>query len=185
MNEIVYYSTKLFHFLLSFFLIVLVLSLLFSIVLKKYNPKGKKLKIYGLFLGLSNKDIASLALITVRYIFFIWCLFNNDYVRIDQDINFYILLISNLGFDLINQRYLNIIPNIINNGIIYVALFCKMMFIEYLETINMIWYIMIIVVLLIIFTMAYGSYFFVKDIDYLLKENKHIKKKIKTRRKSE
>ncbi len=182
MEQIIYNITKLFYFFLYFFIILLVLVILFHFVLKNFNPYGKKIKIYGLFLGLGNKEILSLSITTVHYVFFLWCLFANNFERIYQDIYFYILLFSSISFNLLNRRYLNIFTDIINTIIIYIALYTKMIFIEYLITIDILWYVILIVVLLMIFIIIYGSYLYIKDIEYLLKKNKYVKKKIERKK---
>lgn len=182
MNQIVYYSSKLFYFILSFLVIVILIMIFSKIFLRKYDTRGSKLKLYGLFLGLTTKDVFSLSLLTIRYIFFIWCLYANDYTRIYEDIYFYILLVPNIFYDIINKKYLNIIGDVLNNVIIYFALFFKMILHNYLIDVDKIWYVALVYGVLIIFTMIYGSYFYFKDIDYLMKENKYIKKKIDLRR---
>ena len=50
-----------------------VLAVTFKITLKNYNVKTSKLKFYGLFLGMDNKSVLAFSVITLNYIFLIWC----------------------------------------------------------------------------------------------------------------
>lgn len=54
-----------------------------------------------------------------------------------------------------------------------------MIFYNYLLQVGGVWYVIIILIFLVIFIFIYNSYFFIKDIDYILKKNKYIKKVIK------
>lgn len=177
METFVYYISQLFYFIISFFIIIIVLGLLFKFILKKFNPNSNKIKVYGLFIGLSNKDILSLSLITLRYIFIIWCIFDNNYVNIIEDIHFYILLLTSISYDLLNKRFFYIIFNVINNIIIYSVLYAKMIFYQYITMVDNVWYVLIILVLLNIFIAVYCTYFYVFDIKKIMKNNKYIKKK--------
>lgn len=179
MNHILDYNRQIFLFIILFCIIILLLSVFFKMILIKFNPKGAKLRIYGILLGLSDKDILLFSLLTIRYLFFFYCINYNNYGTITTDIHFYLLLFPIIIYDLLSKRYFTIFIDFLNTLIIYFALFSKMVFFNYFITINNVWYVGVIMSLLIIFMIIYVTYFYIKDIDYILKNNKYIKRKIK------
>lgn len=175
LNEIAH----LFPFIVTFSITVFLIIALTFLILKKFNPKGRKLKIYGIFLGLTTMDTISISLLLVRYIFFIYCLFQNHYVSIFEDVYFYFLLIPGILYNLLNKRYFYILLDSLNSIILYFVLFSKMIFHDYIFQVQSVWYVVLIYILLLIFTFVYGTYFTIKDIDYVVKKNKHIQRKLK------
>ena len=175
LNEIAH----LFPFVVTFSIVVFLIIILTFFILKKFNPKGRKLKIYGIFLGLTTTNTISISLIVVRYLFFIYCLFQNHYVSIFEDVHFYFFLISDILYNLLNKIHFNILLDSLNSVILYFILFSKMVFHDYIFTVQNVWYVVLIYVLLLIFTFVYGTYFTIKDIDYVVKKNKHIQRKLK------
>ncbi len=61
------------NFLLVGIVFIIVLAITFKVSLKNYNVKTSKIKFYGLFLGMDNRSILAFSLITLNYIFLIWC----------------------------------------------------------------------------------------------------------------
>ena len=61
------------NFLIVALIFLGVLGLTFKITLKNYNVKTSKIKFYGLFLGMDNRSILAFSLVTLNYIFLIWC----------------------------------------------------------------------------------------------------------------
>ena len=175
LNEIAH----LFPFIVTFSITVFLIIALTFLILKKFNPRGRKLKIYGIFLGLTTMNTISISLLLVRYIFFIYCLFQNHYVSIFEDVHFYFLLIPGILYNLLNKRYFYILLDSLNSIILYFVLFSKMIFHDYIFQVQSVWYVVLIYILLLIFTFVYGTYFTIKDIDYVVKKNKHIQRKLK------
>ena len=105
MEYIIYYLDKLFPFILSLFLLLVTIYIFIKYILFKIKKGNINIKTFGLFSGLSNKDILMFSVITLRYIFFIWCLFKTDYTFILEDYHFYFLLIADILFDIIMSSY--------------------------------------------------------------------------------
>ena len=61
------------NFLVVALIFLLVLWVVFKLTLKNYNVKTSKIKFYGLFLGMNNRSILAFSMITLNYIFLIWC----------------------------------------------------------------------------------------------------------------
>ena len=141
--------------------------------LKRFDISKGKLSIYGIFLGLTEKDIFSISILTVRYIFMYWCLISANV----EIIHLTLLILSGLIYSIINKRFFHILFDILSSFLLYLALLSKNIFFEYLTTILFEWKVLAIFILLVIFIILYSSYFFLKDIDYVCKNNKFVRKK--------
>ncbi len=179
MYYFIYYTNKLFNYLLVMLILLIILYIFIKYHLLKNENIDKNLKIFGLFSGLSNREILLLAISTIRYIFLLWCLFKIDYTYILEDYHFWFLLLSNLLLDIINKKILRIPFTIFNNVIIYIALAMNATLYNYINTISMSFYVILIMILVLIFIFFYSTYFYIKDISIILKQNKYIKKKEK------
>lgn len=179
MEYIIYYLDKLFPFILSLFLLLVTIYIFIKYILFKIKKGNINIKTFGLFSGLSDKDILMFSVITLRYIFFIWCLFKTDYTFILEDYHFYFLLIADILFDIINNKIISIPFSVFNNVIIYFALMMNATLFNYINTISLKPYIILIMALVLLFIFSYVSYFYIKDILIILKRNKYIKKKEK------
>ena len=173
MDSVSYITNILFNFILSFLLAVLILFLTSKIFLKRFDISKGKLSIYGIFLGLTEKDIFSISILTVRYIFMYWCLITTN----AEIIHLTLLILSGLIYSIINKRFFHILFDILSSFLLYLALLSKNIFFEYLTTILFEWKVLAIFILLVIFIILYSSYFFLKDIDYVCKNNKFVRKK--------
>ena len=78
-NEIMYH-------LISFLIVGLIfmgaLAITFKVLLKKYSVDNGKIKFYGLFLGLTNKQILSFSMISLNYVFLVYNLLTFNEVTI-------------------------------------------------------------------------------------------------------
>lgn len=113
-------QTEIIKTLINFFLVgiifLIVMAVTFKILLKKYSVDNAKIKFYGLFLGMNNKQILSFSMISLNYLFLVYNLisFNN--------INIIIIFISSILVilsDIILKNYpkglLNILYEIIRD----------------------------------------------------------------------
>ena len=82
------------------FLVVLVVFT--KLTLKKYQVNSSKIKFYGLFLGMDNRSVLAFSLVSVAYIFLVWC------IATFQEMNFIyfvIVLILVLLSDILTKNY--------------------------------------------------------------------------------
>ena len=177
MEYIVYYFNKLFTYIMTLFTFIIILYGFIKYKLSKEKQINENLKLFGLFSSLSNREVLLLSISTIRYIFLLWCLLQTDYVYIFEDYHFWFLLISNIFFDIINNKFYKIPISIFNNVVIYFALALNNTLYNYNNAIDNSFYIIIIMVLVLIFIFLYSSYFYIKDVTFILKQNKYSKKK--------
>lgn len=173
MDKVIFSINNLIYFIIAFFIIIILLSCFFAIFLKKNQLKKGNLGLYGLFFGLSNKDIWSISILTVKYIFIIWCLTSNN-------INYVFLiclLIPGIIYNIMNKRLFNLFFDIISSFIMYFALISKMILMNYISEVAIEWYVVVILGFLYIFILLYNTYYFLKDMNFVLKKNEFIEKK--------
>lgn len=75
-NEIIYHLVS---FAIVGIIFMIALAITFKILLKQYSVDNAKIKFYGLFLGLNNKQILAFSMTSLNYIFLVYNLltFNN------------------------------------------------------------------------------------------------------------
>lgn len=162
------------NFLLVALIFILVLGLLFKVTLKKYNVKTSKIKFYGLFLGMNNKAIFAFSLITLNYIFLIWCTatfsgLNIIYVFITA----FFILLSDIVMKEFKRMPVDILFCIINSLCIYVT----SLLYKYLTTKYTSIFLLILLGLVIIFVFLYYTYITFKMLNGIVLKQENLQKK--------
>ena len=73
MDDTVAILSNMVNFLTVGVICIIALAIIFEFGLKNYNVKTSKIKFYGLFLGMGNREILAFSLITLNYVFLVWC----------------------------------------------------------------------------------------------------------------
>ena len=118
------------NFLVVAIIFLIVLAITFKITLKNYNVKTSKIKFYGLFLGMDNRGILAFSMITLNYIFLIWC------VATFSGLNIYyvfITLLFMIGADIVIKDYNRITIDLIYSMINMLAIFVTSRLYDYLR----------------------------------------------------
>lgn len=168
-------QTEIIKALINFFLVgiifLIVMAVTFKILLKKYSVDNAKIKFYGLFLGMNNKQILSFSMISLNYLFLVYNLisFNN--------INIIIIFISSILVilsDIILKNYpkglLNILYEIISLLSIYIT---NILYNYVLEQNSPI--ILVCLVFVIILSVLFYSFTLFKTLNNVIIKDKHIK----------
>ena len=168
-------QTEIIKTLINFFLVgiifLIVMAVTFKILLKKYSVDNAKIKFYGLFLGMNNKQILSFSMISLNYLFLVYNLisFNN--------INIIIIFISSILVilsDIILKNYpkglLNILYEIISLLSIYIT---NILYNYDLEQNSPI--ILVCLVFVIILSVLFYSFTLFKTLNNVIIKDKHIK----------
>lgn len=174
MENVKYYLTNMFGFILSFGIIVIFLSILLDILFKNFKIDSKKIKTYGIFLGLDNNNILSISILFTKLLFILYlALVPNKMIYLYLIILIFLAILYNV----INKRYLNIVFDIINSFIIYYSLLIDKLLFKYLIDVSLVWYVLVIGILVGIFIIVYSLYFFIVNSDYILKKNKYVRRR--------
>lgn len=180
MSTIIGYLRNLSFFFILYVLFALIVFVISKTITIKYEPKGFKLKFYGVLLGLDNKDVLSFSLLIVNYLFIIYLLYNSSSLTVFyKDVNFYIIVLTNVIYALINKRFLYIPVTTVYGILMYLSIFIKKGILDYINTIDNSWYMYVVLVLMILFILVFITYVFLKNLAYFVKRNKFILKKEK------
>ena len=159
---------------LYFFPIFLVVIFLYFI-LKKRSINDETVPFYGLYIGLTTKDIVSLTLLFMYYYLIISSIFVNNFSVIN--LIFFILVI--LIFNIINLFYIKIIIDVINTVILFILLYSKSIFYNYMVDVSDYWYVLFLYSLVCLFIFFYVSLIFMRRFRSVISKNKYIDNKIK------
>lgn len=162
------------NFLLVAVIFLVVLYITFRITLRNYDVKTSKIKFYGLFLGMNNRSILAFSMITLNYIFLIWCVATFSGLNI-----FYVFItvIFMIGSDIAIKDYnritIDLIYSMINIGAIFVT---SMLYNYLINTYNSI-YLLIILGMVVVFVFLYFTYMTFKLLNNIVIKEKNLEKK--------
>ena len=147
------------------------LAITFKILLKKYSVDNSKIKFYGLFLGMNNKQILSFSMITLNYIFLVYCLVSFANFNIIYAIFSSILVILS---DILTKNYPKGFINILYNIISLLTIFINSTLYNFIQEQNST-IIVVCLVFEIILSILLYSYILFKSLNNVIVKNKFIK----------
>ena len=167
-NEIIY---NLVSFLIVGLIFMASLAITFKILLKKYSVDNGKIKFYGLFLGLNNKQILSFSMISLNYILLVYSLltFNN--------INIILIAISSVLVilsDIILKNYPKGLLNILYEVISLLTIFVNNLLFNYISEQESI-LVIICIIFVIILAVLFYSFVLFKSLNNIIIKDKFIK----------
>ena len=174
MNDTLTILGNLVNFLVVGIVFILVLAITFKITLKNYDVKTSKIKFYGLFLGMDNRAILSFSLITLNYIFLIWCTatftgLNPYYVFITV----FFMILSDIIIKDYNRIPIDLIYSMINISCIFVtSLLYNYLMNKYQSVL-----LLIILGLVILVSFLYFTYMTFKLLNNIILKEENLKKK--------
>jgi len=167
-NKIIY---TLISFLLVGLVFMTVLSVTFKVMLKKYSVDNSKIKFYGLFLGMNNKQILSFSMITLNYLFLVYCLVIFSDINIIY-ITFSLLLV--ILSDILIKNYPKGLLNILYNAISLLTIFINNLLYNFIGEQESI-IIVVCIIFIIILSILFYSYVLFKSLNNVIVKDKHIK----------
>ena len=168
-------QTEIIKTLINFFLVgiifLIVMAVTFKILLKKYSVDNAKIKFYGLFLGMNNKQILSFSMISLNYLFLVYNLisFNNINILIIF-ISSILVILSDITLKNYPKGLLNILYEIISLLSIYIT---NILYNYVLEQNSPI--ILVCLVFVIILSVLFYSFTLFKTLNNVIIKDKHIK----------
>lgn len=167
-NEIIYH-------LISFLIVGLIfmgaLAITFKILLKKYSVDNGKIKFYGLFLGLNNKQILSFSMISLNFIFLVYNLLTFNKVNIIL-ITFSCLLV--IISDILIKNYPKGLMNILYEIISILTILVNGMLYAYIQDQSSIM-VLICIIFVIILSVLFYSFVLFKSLNNVIVKDKFIK----------
>ena len=162
------------NYLVVAIIFLIVLYITFRITLKNYDVNTSKIKFYGLFLGMDNRSMIAFSMITLNYIFLIWCVATFSGLNI-----FYIFITVGLmiGADIFIKDYNRITIDLIYSMINMGAIFVTSMLYDYLiNTYNSV-YLLIVLGLVVIFVFLYFTYITFKLLNNIVLKEENLRKR--------
>lgn len=155
------------------FLIILAITLRF--LSKKFSVD--KIKLYGIFLNMNNDTILSFSLISINYLFLVWCLINFQMNYIYLIFSLILIILS----DIFAKNYKKIILNVINLFIECASIYIIGILKDYIFSEGFNTLLFIVLVLVVIFIFLYFTYTMFRSLNSIVKLQKDIslsKKKV-------
>lgn len=151
---------------------LIILSITLKIISKKFNLE--KLRLYGIFLNMTNHTIIAFSLVTFTYLLLVWLL-------VDQNIS-YVYIASIICATIIADLYANNYPhgflNLLNIIISIIAI-CFVDYLNHLIKLENNMFLTLIMVFVILFLFLYFTYMTFRNLNHLvnLEKNRIIKNK--------
>ena len=160
-----------FPYLYCFPILLFIIFIMFVIGKRKINDKG--IAFYGIFMSLTNTNIVSITLLCLYYYFIIVSIFINNFTILI----FLILIIPIVLFDIINFYFIKFFIDIINTIVIFVLIYSKVIFYNYMIDVGSFWYVIVLYVMLCLFIYLYATFIFVRRFKSIMSKNKYVEKK--------
>ena len=162
------------NFLIVSIIFLIVLWVTFKITLKNYNVKSNKIKFYGLFLGMDNRSILSFSMVTLNYIFLIWCTATFGGLNIYYIfITIFLMIMS----DIVLRDYKRIPIDLLFCGINLLCIFVTGLLYKYLTTTYKTVFLLIVLGLVTIFVFLYFTYITFKLLNNIVLKQENLGKK--------
>ncbi len=151
---------------------IFILLVFFFIGKRRINDKA--ISFYGFFMGLNNKDIFSISLLFLYYYLVVISIFINSFSLF----NVILLFAPILLFNIINFYFIKLFIDIFNTSVIYLLLYSKSIFYNYIVEVGTYWYVLLLYGLLCVFIFLYVTYVFFKRFFAIISSNKYVKDKV-------
>lgn len=159
---------SLFPYLCFFPLFLIIFLIIFLIGKKKINNKG--IGFYGIFMGLSNRNILSLAFLLLYYYFILVSIYVNEFSLL----TLILLVVPIVSYNLVNFYMIKFFIDILNTFIIFVLLYSKSIFYNYMVDVNSYWYVIALYILLCLFIVFYVTFVFIRRFKVIISQNKYV-----------
>ncbi len=161
-----------FYFAFAGLIVVISLSLILKILIKKFDPEQSKVRLYGILKGMTNKEIISISSSIINYIFVLYLMIS----FIDLDI-YIVIIVSFLtllsGILIKNKKvFINLLLNLVSLGGLKVVYLIH----DYIINDYMSIWMLLLLVFVMIFLSLYLSYTLLKDLKSVIISNKYIRR---------
>ena len=151
---------------------LLVLFITFKILFRKFDVEDK-IKLYGIFFNMKNKTIWSFSLISLNYLFLVWCLINFDMNYIYLFISLTLITLACILAKDFKTGILSVVNTALECFIIYFMKFFR----DYVFGNGRDLLMFTIFVFVMIFIFMYFTYTMFTDLNFIVKREKDLGKK--------
>lgn len=156
---------------------IFLLIIFFFFLFNKKNISNKTSGFYGVFMGLSNKNILSISLLLLYYFLIIVSIVNNKFTLL----TLIILIVPIVIFNIINFYIFKFFIDIVNTILLFVLLYSKSIFYNYMIDVNSYWYVIVLYCFLCLFIFFYITFVSIRRFKSIISSNKYIENNIKSK----
>ena len=161
-----------FYFAFVGLIVVISISFILKVFIKKFDPEQSKVRLYGILKGMTNKEIISISSSIINYIFVLYLMIS----FIDLDI-YIVIIVSFLtllsGILIKNKKvFINLLLNLVSLGGLKVVYLIH----DYIINDYMSIWMLLLLVFVMIFLFLYLSYTLLKDLKSVIISNKYIRR---------
>lgn len=161
-----------FYFAFVGLIVVISISFILKVLIKKFDPEQSKVRLYGILKGMTNKEIISISSSIINYIFVLYLMIS----FIDLDI-YIVIIVSFLtllsGILIKNKKvFINLLLNLVSLGGLKVVYLIH----DYIINDYMSIWMLLLLVFVMIFLFLYLSYTLLKDLKSVIISNKYIRR---------
>ncbi|MGM9882131.1 MAG: hypothetical protein ACI31S_04745 [Bacilli bacterium] len=163
---------NIFSFAFVALIVIISLYIILKILIKSFDPKNSKVRLYGLMQGMTNREIISISSSIINYIFLIYLMVS--FINIDVYIIIIVILLTLISDILIKNKYiiLNLILSLISLGGLKITYLIH----DYIKNEYMSMWMLLLLVFVMIFVFLYLSYTLLKNLKAVVTSNKYIRK---------
>lgn len=160
------------YFAITSLIVIISLSIILKILVKKFNPEKSKVKLYGLLQGMSNREIISISCSIISYVFMIYLMVS--FIDVDINIIIIVLSLSLVSGLLIKNKlfFINVILDLIALGGVKIVYLIN----DYIQNEYMDVWMLLLMVFVMIFLFLYLSYTLLNNLKRVVIANKYIRK---------
>ncbi len=153
---------------------LIVLTIIFSIYVKKFKFEKRNIEMYGLFLNLDTISLISISALTINYIFIVWCTLSFQGLNI-----IYIAFSMILVFlsDAVTDNFKNLPISLGFSAINFVSIYVTYLIYNHLVKEKFSYILAIVLGLVVIFVFLYYTYNLLRQINNIAVKQKYLKEK--------
>lgn len=164
-----YYLSNLKILISTFFILLFIIGCTIYVCTRNFNFKDGKIKLYGLLLHFSDKDIVILSAMVIRLFMIVYCL-----LTYSENIKLYIALVSVSSLLFIISYFRNLIYEVISSVSLVIIIYFNFQLKTYLVNVENTIGVYSIHLILICFALLYAVYLFLKELEELTTQHENI-----------
>lgn len=163
---------NIFYFAIVALIVVISISVILKILLKKFNPEKSQVRLYGILQGVTTKEIIAISASIVSYIFMLYLMVS--FINVSVYIVIIVLFLTILRDILIKNKkiFIDIFLDVISLGGIWVIYLVH----DYITNEYMDIWMLLLLVFVMIFVFLYLSYMLLRNLNSVVIANKYIRK---------
>lgn len=163
------------QFLLLGIAVLLVASFFSLVFCDRLYMNSRRMRFYGLFFAMGQRQLLQLSIATVWLLFVLSC----TLFTLKRDPAFALLLLTLcFAFQLVRFQPKVFVVDLLNNIVVYGSLIAQDLLLSYLQEVKFQWGILTVYLLLVLFTLQYTLFFYLRTVSGILSSGTGPKKHV-------